>query len=182
MAELTENKANVVNPHKPIKVLLKTVSQQITCFLCKGYLIDATTIVECLHSCKLLFVIDYSHQSITFVILSGSNPIHFTTCTYLRYMRYKFYIELIVGEGLMDEFGLKSDKMMEVILWSLYYLHVFSKQISNCKILDLRWRVRQQNTNFVIPTSLGLVWTINIISSILKWLRIFPTNSKRTDM
>ncbi|XP_037037827.1 polycomb group protein Psc [Bradysia coprophila] len=50
MAELKENKAIVVNPHKPIKVLLKTVSQQITCFLCKGYLIDATTIVECLHS------------------------------------------------------------------------------------------------------------------------------------
>lgn len=55
MAELKENKAIVVSPHKPIKpVLLNTVSQQITCFLCKGYLIDATTIVECLHSCKFL--------------------------------------------------------------------------------------------------------------------------------
>lgn len=56
MAELKENKTIVVSPHKPIKVLLKTVSQQITCFLCKGYLIDATTIVECLHSCKFVIV------------------------------------------------------------------------------------------------------------------------------
>lgn len=55
MAELKENKAIVVVPHKPIKVLLNTVSQQITCFLCKGYLIDATTIVECLHSCKFVY-------------------------------------------------------------------------------------------------------------------------------
>ncbi|KAJ6643773.1 Polycomb group protein Psc, partial [Pseudolycoriella hygida] len=50
MAEAKENKAVAVDPHKPIKVLLKTVSPQITCSLCKGYLIDATTIVECLHS------------------------------------------------------------------------------------------------------------------------------------
>lgn len=58
MAELKENKAIVVIPHKPIKVLLNTVSQQITCFLCKGYLIDATTIVECLHSCKFVSFVD----------------------------------------------------------------------------------------------------------------------------
>lgn len=34
------------------KVLLDTVIPFITCNLCKGYLIDATTIVECLHTCK----------------------------------------------------------------------------------------------------------------------------------
>lgn len=39
-------------PHKPVKLLIKTISPQITCNLCKGFLIDATTIVECLHSCK----------------------------------------------------------------------------------------------------------------------------------
>lgn len=37
---------------KPRKVLLSSVNPYITCGLCKGYLIDATTIVECLHSCK----------------------------------------------------------------------------------------------------------------------------------
>lgn len=35
------------------KVLLDNVIPFITCNLCKGYLIDATTIVECLHTCKL---------------------------------------------------------------------------------------------------------------------------------
>lgn len=61
MAELKETEAIVVNPHKPINVLLKTVGQQITCFLCKGYLIDATTIVECLHSCEFVLIIKYSN-------------------------------------------------------------------------------------------------------------------------
>lgn len=41
-----------IAPHKPPKVSLKTLSAEITCSLCEGYLIDATTIVECLHSCK----------------------------------------------------------------------------------------------------------------------------------
>ena len=36
------------------KVRLKTVNVHITCFLCKGYLIDATTITECLHTCEYL--------------------------------------------------------------------------------------------------------------------------------
>jgi hypothetical protein len=38
----------------PNKILLKTVNPHITCNLCRGYLIDATTIVECLHSCKYI--------------------------------------------------------------------------------------------------------------------------------
>lgn len=40
------------NPPAPAK-LVKDFNQFITCHLCKGYLIDATTIIECLHSCKL---------------------------------------------------------------------------------------------------------------------------------
>lgn len=40
------------SPYKPSKVLLSSVNPYITCNLCKGYLIDATTIVECLHSCE----------------------------------------------------------------------------------------------------------------------------------
>lgn len=40
------------SPYKPSKVLLSSGNPYITCNLCKGYLIDATTIVECLHSCE----------------------------------------------------------------------------------------------------------------------------------
>ncbi len=34
------------------KILLTDVNEFITCFLCRGYLIDATTIPDCLHTCK----------------------------------------------------------------------------------------------------------------------------------
>lgn len=37
---------------KPPNAQLKAINPHITCNLCRGYLIDATTIVECLHSCK----------------------------------------------------------------------------------------------------------------------------------
>ncbi len=33
------------------KIHLTDVNEFITCVLCKGYLIDATTITECLHTC-----------------------------------------------------------------------------------------------------------------------------------
>lgn len=36
------------------QILLADVNEFITCVLCKGYLIDATTITECLHTCKIL--------------------------------------------------------------------------------------------------------------------------------
>ncbi|KAI8777386.1 polycomb group RING finger protein 3 [Biomphalaria glabrata] len=39
------------------KVRLKTVNPFITCYICKGYLIDSTTITECLHTfCKSCIV------------------------------------------------------------------------------------------------------------------------------
>ena len=31
---------------------IKELNSHILCVLCGGYLVDATTIVECLHSCK----------------------------------------------------------------------------------------------------------------------------------
>ena len=45
---------NINNSNKKRKILLKEVNEFITCVLCKGYLIDATTITECLHTCKLI--------------------------------------------------------------------------------------------------------------------------------
>ncbi|KAK3698103.1 hypothetical protein QZH41_017523 [Actinostola sp. cb2023] len=34
-------------------ISLSQLNEHITCRLCKGYLIDATTIVECLHTCEI---------------------------------------------------------------------------------------------------------------------------------
>ncbi len=39
------------------RVQLSDVNAYISCVLCKGYLIDATTITECLHTCKLIKII-----------------------------------------------------------------------------------------------------------------------------
>nr|CAH7748932.1 unnamed protein product [Callosobruchus chinensis] len=39
------------------KIKLKTLNNHITCKICRGYLIDATTVTECLHTfCKSCLV------------------------------------------------------------------------------------------------------------------------------
>lgn len=49
---------NAAVGYKSQKVLLGDVHPYIICNLCKGYLIEATTIVECLHTCKCtIFII-----------------------------------------------------------------------------------------------------------------------------
>lgn len=35
------------------KIRLSTLNNHITCEICGGYFIDATTVTECLHTCKL---------------------------------------------------------------------------------------------------------------------------------
>lgn len=42
------------------KIKLKTLNPFISCKICRGYLIDATTIVECLHTCKYQFSHNFS--------------------------------------------------------------------------------------------------------------------------
>jgi len=57
------------------RVCLAKLNEQLTCKLCGGYFIDATTIIECLHSCM------YS------IFLSS----HITACiktTIIREMQY----------------------------------------------------------------------------------------------
>lgn len=35
-----------------MKIKIKDLNEHIVCYLCAGYFIDATTITECLHTCK----------------------------------------------------------------------------------------------------------------------------------
>lgn len=35
-----------------VKIKIKDLNEHIVCYLCAGYFIDATTITECLHTCK----------------------------------------------------------------------------------------------------------------------------------
>lgn len=40
------------------KIKLKTLNPHISCKICRGYLIDATTVIECLHTCKWRIFVD----------------------------------------------------------------------------------------------------------------------------
>ena len=44
---------------KRVKLPLVNLNQHITCKLCNGYLIDAATITECLHTCKSMNLHDF---------------------------------------------------------------------------------------------------------------------------
>lgn len=52
------------------KAKLTEVNDYLTCFLCKGYYIDATTIVECLHSCKFTNIYSLGNQLFMLFFLS----------------------------------------------------------------------------------------------------------------
>ena len=49
---LFKNMKIIVFLQKRVKLPLVNLNQHITCKLCNGYLIDAATITECLHTCK----------------------------------------------------------------------------------------------------------------------------------
>ena len=43
------------------KIRIEELNPHLVCVLCGGYYIDATTIIECLHSCKLLKQLSGQH-------------------------------------------------------------------------------------------------------------------------
>ncbi|KAK2154233.1 hypothetical protein LSH36_274g06029 [Paralvinella palmiformis] len=47
------------------KIRLRTLNSHITCFLCKGYLVDATTITECLHTFCKSCIVKYLQRNVT---------------------------------------------------------------------------------------------------------------------
>lgn len=55
MEDITENKKIQILPMKEErKPLLKDLNNFLMCRLCGGYLVEATTIVECFHTCEYL--------------------------------------------------------------------------------------------------------------------------------
>lgn len=42
--------------HRASRIPITLLNEHLTCKLCKGYFIDATTIIECLHTCKFLLI------------------------------------------------------------------------------------------------------------------------------
>ena len=50
----------IVFLQKRVKLPLVNLNQHITCKLCNGYLIDAATITECVHTFKSMNLHDFS--------------------------------------------------------------------------------------------------------------------------
>lgn len=50
------------------RVCLAKLNEQLTCKLCGGYFIDATTIIECLHSCTVSFLLDNTMCTQTIIV------------------------------------------------------------------------------------------------------------------
>lgn len=53
--------ASRFNMHRTTRIKITELNPHLMCALCGGYFIDATTIVECLHSCKCRDVCKRSH-------------------------------------------------------------------------------------------------------------------------
>ena len=59
------------------KIKLRTLNCHIICKICSGYLIDATTVTECLHTCKLCCVLK---KRKTFFLSSITSVFLFQVC------------------------------------------------------------------------------------------------------
>lgn len=69
-----------VGPHER-KVRLKTVNPNITCHLCRGYMVDATTITECLHtfckSCIVKYLEEHTNCPRCGELIHQSHPLNY---------------------------------------------------------------------------------------------------------
>lgn len=56
-AAVSPNNAKMPKERVPVKAELSEINQFLSCALCTGYLIDATAITECQHTCKSLILL-----------------------------------------------------------------------------------------------------------------------------
>ncbi|CAG9853545.1 unnamed protein product [Phyllotreta striolata] len=86
---------------RPEKIKLAEINSYLTCYLCKGYLIDATTISECLHSfcrsCIIKFLQENSYCPICEVIINKAKP-NLKLDKTLQDIVYKLVPELFLRE------------------------------------------------------------------------------------
>ncbi|XP_050300205.1 polycomb group protein Psc-like [Anthonomus grandis grandis] len=89
--------------NKQEKIKLTEINEYLTCYLCKGYLVDATTISECLHSfcrsCIIRFLQDNSYCPVCELIINKAKP-NLKTDKTLQDIVYKLVPELFLREML----------------------------------------------------------------------------------
>lgn len=96
------------------RIKLKTLNSHITCKICRGYLIDATTVTECLHTfCKSCLVkhLEEKHTCPTCqIVIHQSHP--------LQYISFDRTMQDIVYKLVPDL--QESEKFISVTELSLY--------------------------------------------------------------
>ncbi|ERL95027.1 hypothetical protein D910_12297 [Dendroctonus ponderosae] len=89
---------------RPRKSLISQLNSCITCGLCKGYFIDATTIIECLHtfcrSCIVRYLNTHKYCPICDVQVHKSKPLlNIRQDKTLQALVYKLVPRLYQGES-----------------------------------------------------------------------------------
>lgn len=69
------------------KIKLWDINAHITCRLCEGYLIDATTVTECLHTCECPHTRTHTHpRTLHFMHLVFFHLLcYYVSCRFIRY-------------------------------------------------------------------------------------------------
>lgn len=66
---LLQDLFNPMKMHRTTRIKITELNPHLMCVLCGGYFIDATTIIECLHSCEYIEVGDYIFQHVLVICL-----------------------------------------------------------------------------------------------------------------
>lgn len=99
--------------HRGKKLPVNEFNQHLICTLCKGYLIDATTIIECLHSCKFILILFW------FLILPSS----FKVCRscIVRYLEKNKYCPVcdVQVHKTKPLLNIRPDKILQDVVYKL---------------------------------------------------------------
>lgn len=78
-------KTSLLQMNRTTRIKITELNPHVICVLCGGYFINATTITECLHSCKPLSCF-YYHVCFSYCNLSAFVPVYFSllTCNVLN--------------------------------------------------------------------------------------------------
>lgn len=131
---------------------IQEVNNHILCVLCGGYLVDATTIVECLHSCKCL----YSIYDVLWLFLFFSDVIQSSGAYSIRMLcDYSCHLCTLLGLLVSVVFILVCRSCIVKYLQTSFYCPVCDVEVHKTKpLLHIRWVLEFYESNcFSVATS-----------------------------
>uniref|UniRef100_A0A3P9IEZ9 Bmi1 polycomb ring finger oncogene 1a n=1 Tax=Oryzias latipes TaxID=8090 RepID=A0A3P9IEZ9_ORYLA len=110
--------------HRTTRIKITELNPHLICVLCGGYFIDATTIIECLHSCENFFLILYlTNQRKSFVCQGKKHFPLFAVCKMciVRYLETSKYCPIcdVQVHKTKPLLNIRSDKTLQDIVYKL---------------------------------------------------------------